>query len=119
MMTPPIALPRAMRVMIRRASERGELRPGTDEEIALELALGPLYVRTPITRRPIDDAFIKRFVDTLLRGLLPRHIWVWNTGHSAYGWGGPGAARPLWSREWREADIRGRGEDAGPDPKRR
>ena len=59
----------AMRAMIRRASERGELRPGIDEEIALDLALGPLYVRTLITRRPIDDSFIERFVDTLLRGL--------------------------------------------------
>jgi AcrR family transcriptional regulator len=61
----------AMRQMIRRAAERGELRPGIDEEIALDLALGPLYVRTLITRKPIDDAFIEQFVDALLRGLTP------------------------------------------------
>jgi hypothetical protein len=59
----------AMRVMIRRATERGELRPGVDEETALDLALGPLYVRTLITRQPIDDAFIERCIDTLLQGL--------------------------------------------------
>ncbi len=59
----------AMRVMIRRAAERGELRPGVDEETALDLALGPLYVRTLITRQPIDDAFIERCIDTLLQGL--------------------------------------------------
>jgi hypothetical protein len=33
------------------------------------LALGPLYIRTLVTRQPIDDAFIERFVDTLLQGL--------------------------------------------------
>ena len=56
--------------MITRAAERGELRPGIDEEVALDLALGPLYVRTLVTRQPIDDAFIERFVDTLLQGLV-------------------------------------------------
>jgi AcrR family transcriptional regulator len=59
----------AMGAMIRRAAARGELAPGIDEEIALDLALGPLYVRTLITRRPIDDVFIERFVDILMRGL--------------------------------------------------
>jgi AcrR family transcriptional regulator len=59
----------AMQEMFRRAAERGELREGIDHEIALDLALGPLYVRTLITRQPIDDAFIKHFIDTLLRGL--------------------------------------------------
>jgi AcrR family transcriptional regulator len=59
----------AMREMFRRAAERGELREGIDHEIALDLALGPLYVRTLITRQPIDEAFIKRFIDTLLSGL--------------------------------------------------
>jgi AcrR family transcriptional regulator len=59
----------AMRAMIRRAGERGELRSGIDEDIALDLALGPLYVRTLITRQPIDDSFIERFVDALLTGL--------------------------------------------------
>lgn len=59
----------AMQTMIRRAAARGELREGIDDEVALDLALGPLYVRTLITRQPIDDGFIERFVDTLLRGL--------------------------------------------------
>ena len=59
----------AMGAMIRRARERGELRPDVDDDIALDLALGPLYVRTLITRQPIDDAFIERFVDALLGGL--------------------------------------------------
>jgi hypothetical protein len=47
-----------------------KLRPGVDAEVALDLALGSLYVRTLITRQPIDAAFIECFVDTLLRGLV-------------------------------------------------
>ncbi|UZK67942.1 TetR-like C-terminal domain-containing protein [Sphingomonas sp. M1-B02] len=62
----------AMRMMIRRAADRGELRAGIDEETALDLALGPLYVRALITRQPIDDAFIESFVDILLTGLLAK-----------------------------------------------
>jgi len=58
-----------MRAMIRRTAGQGKLRPDIDEEIALDLAPGPLYVRTLITRRPIDDSFIERFVDTQLQGL--------------------------------------------------
>ncbi|MEH2125345.1 hypothetical protein [Nostoc sp.] len=33
-----------------------------DEEVAFDLAIGPLYVRTPIARQPIDDAFIECFI---------------------------------------------------------
>jgi AcrR family transcriptional regulator len=57
------------RAMIRRARERDELRPDIDDEIALELALGPLYTRMLITRQPMDDGHIERVIDTLLRGL--------------------------------------------------
>jgi AcrR family transcriptional regulator len=62
----------AMRMMIRHAAERGELRPGVDEQVALELALGPLYLRTLVSHEPIDDQFIESFVDALLRGLCCR-----------------------------------------------
>lgn len=59
----------AMRAMIERAAARGELRPGVDQRVALELALGPLYLRTLVSHEPIDDAFIESFVDALLQGL--------------------------------------------------
>lgn len=67
----------AMRVMIHRAAERGELRPGIDEETALDLALGPLYVRSLITKQPIDDAFIESCIDTLLSGLSAKRETAW------------------------------------------
>jgi AcrR family transcriptional regulator len=60
----------AARVMIDRAAERGELRPGTNPQTALELLVGPLHYRALITRHPIDGGCIEEMVDTLLRGLL-------------------------------------------------
>lgn len=60
----------AARVMIDRAAERGELRPGTNPQIALELLVGPLHYRALITRHPIDGGYLEEMVDTLLRGLI-------------------------------------------------
>jgi hypothetical protein len=60
----------AARVMIDRAAERGELRPGTNPQTALELLVGPLHYRALITRHPIDGGHIEEMVDTLLRGLV-------------------------------------------------
>lgn len=59
----------AARVMIDRAGERGELRPGINPQTALELLIGALHYRALITRHPIDDGYIEDLVDTLLRGL--------------------------------------------------
>jgi|GEM_PF-5671485 Tetracyclin repressor-like, C-terminal domain len=55
--------------MIDRAADRGDLRPETDSQIALELLAAPLHFRALLTRQPIDDSFIEHVVDTLLRGL--------------------------------------------------
>lgn len=62
----------ATRVMAERAVERGELRPGVDPQIAVELLVAPLNLRK-LTRQPIDDKFIKVLVDTLLHGLCGSH----------------------------------------------
>ena len=58
----------ATRIMGERAAERGELRPGIDPQMAVELLVAPLNLRK-LTRQPIDDTFIKNLVDTLLHGL--------------------------------------------------
>lgn len=64
----------AMRAMMERALARNELRSGIDLQVALDLALGPIYVRTLITRQPIDDSFIEQYVDLLLDGLAERDV---------------------------------------------
>jgi AcrR family transcriptional regulator len=60
----------AARVMIDRAAERGELRSGTNPQIALELLVGSLHYRALITRHTIDGGYVEDMVDTLLRGLV-------------------------------------------------
>jgi Tetracyclin repressor-like, C-terminal domain len=60
----------AARVMIDRAAERGELRAGTNPQIALELLVGPLHYRALITRHTIDGGYVEETVDTLLHGLV-------------------------------------------------
>jgi len=56
------------RVMIDRAADRGELSPGTDPQLAVELLVAPLNLRK-LLGEPIDDKFVKQVVETLLRGL--------------------------------------------------
>jgi AcrR family transcriptional regulator len=59
----------AIRAIFRRAAERGELRPGVEEDTALALMLGPIYFRLLISRLPADDAFIERATEILMNGL--------------------------------------------------
>jgi AcrR family transcriptional regulator len=58
----------ATRVLVERAADRGELNPGTDSRLAVELLVAPLNLRK-LMGEPIDDKFVKQVVETLLRGL--------------------------------------------------
>jgi AcrR family transcriptional regulator len=57
------------RAIVQRARERGEIRPGVDDKTILGLLLGPIYVSQLVTREPMDDAFIERLTDALMRGV--------------------------------------------------
>jgi len=59
----------AASVMAARGIERGEIRPDVEPKFAQELLVAPIYLRRLVTHEPIDDAFIERVVDVLLRGL--------------------------------------------------
>jgi len=59
----------AIRAIFRRAAKRGELRADVQEDSALALLLGPIYFQLLISREPLDDDFISRTIDTLMRGL--------------------------------------------------
>ncbi|MEV4637799.1 TetR/AcrR family transcriptional regulator [Actinoplanes sp. NPDC049548] len=82
--TPKIAetLQRALRThqlavgekIVGQAVERGELPPGTDPDIAVDLMLGPLYWRLAVSRTPIDDDYLEKLVAAVtaaLRGSPP------------------------------------------------
>jgi AcrR family transcriptional regulator len=57
------------RRVLERAIERGELPPGTDVELALDLIYGPLFHRLLHVHAPLTDRFVQSVVDTVLAGL--------------------------------------------------
>jgi len=56
----------AVRELLQRGIERGELRRDLDLEIAVDLLLGPIYYRLLISGEPLTSAF----VDRLVRGVM-------------------------------------------------
>jgi AcrR family transcriptional regulator len=63
---------KAMRVLIDRAIDRGELPVGTDVRFALEMLVSPLHMRTFMTGEPLTDTLPEQVVDMILDGLRPR-----------------------------------------------
>jgi AcrR family transcriptional regulator len=57
----------AWRAAIERGVERGELRPGVDRELLVDLLVGPLFYRTLVSHDPIDEPYLHDLVDGALR----------------------------------------------------
>jgi AcrR family transcriptional regulator len=55
-----------------RAIARGELPAGTDTALLLEIITAPVYHRAFILQERIDDTFLRRVIDVVLRGVLVR-----------------------------------------------
>src|ERR1700683_2004813 len=62
----------AMRAVIRRGTETGELRPDTDVEIAMLTLTGVIMAQDQSASGTLDDDFAIRLVDGLLLGLSVR-----------------------------------------------
>ena len=62
----------AMRAVIRRGIQTGELRPDTDVEIAMLTLTGAIMAQDQSTSGALDDNFAIRLVDGLLQGLSAR-----------------------------------------------
>ena len=62
----------AMRAVIRRGMQTGELRPDTDVEIAMLTLTGACMAQDQSVRGDADDEFATRLVDGLLLGLSAR-----------------------------------------------
>jgi len=56
--------------LVERATQRGELRAGTDPVLLLDQLAGALYYRVLITGAPVDDTYLERLVDAALDGAL-------------------------------------------------
>jgi AcrR family transcriptional regulator len=61
----------AMRRALERGIARGELRAGTDVELALDLLSGPLFWRFLITGGPVDEPLAHGAVQAVLRTFAP------------------------------------------------
>ncbi len=55
--------------VLNRAIARGELRSDLDQDIVVDLLLGPLWVRTTVTTAPIPQDLAEQVVDSVLRGI--------------------------------------------------
>lgn len=55
--------------LLRRAIDRGELSPGLDMELALDLLGAPLYWRMIVTGQPTSEGYLERLTTLTLGGL--------------------------------------------------
>jgi AcrR family transcriptional regulator len=62
---------RAAEVMITRAVTRGELPPGTDARIAIELLIAPIHFRNLLTREGSDAELAGQLATYVIRALQP------------------------------------------------
>lgn len=60
---------RAVRAVLERGVERGELSPDVDLDVALALLAGPVFYRRFVSSSPLDPTFGHQVVDVVLRGL--------------------------------------------------
>jgi AcrR family transcriptional regulator len=58
--------------MLNRALARGELAPEVDQELLLDLLLGPLWFRLLLSGAPITPDAARSVVDAVLEGVAPR-----------------------------------------------
>ena len=56
--------------ILRRGIAEGAFRPDLDIEVTLDALYGPLYTRLLMAFGPLDQAYVERLADTVLRGIM-------------------------------------------------
>jgi AcrR family transcriptional regulator len=59
------------RTLVARGIDRGELAPGVDSEVVLDLCFGPAYHRLLQSHLPFSDRFAETVVDAIISGVAP------------------------------------------------
>jgi AcrR family transcriptional regulator len=60
-----------MRAVLVRGVERGDVRADVDLSVAIDLLRGPLLMRALMSGDRLDEAFVTRLLDVVMRGLAP------------------------------------------------
>jgi AcrR family transcriptional regulator len=68
-MTERVRVP--LRHVLAELALRGVIRKDWDIDMAVELLLGPVWHRLIALRGPVPEVYLRRLVDTMLRGLAP------------------------------------------------
>src|SRR3954471_10558416 len=61
----------AYRRVLNRAIARHDLHPDVDQEVIIDLLVGPLWTRLLIPRQPVTQALVEEIVDAVLRAYPP------------------------------------------------
>jgi AcrR family transcriptional regulator len=61
----------AYRRALNRAIARHEVDPGFDQEVIIDLLVGPMWTRLLITREPITKPYVDEIVDAVIRAFPP------------------------------------------------
>lgn len=61
----------AYRRVLNRAIARHDLHPDIDQEVVIDLLIGPLWTRLLITRQPVSHTLVDEIVDAVLRAYAP------------------------------------------------
>jgi AcrR family transcriptional regulator len=56
-----------LRTILERGVDRGELTPTADIEVLLDLLIAPFTYRRLLSRAPVDEEFVRRLLDAVLR----------------------------------------------------
>jgi len=56
---------------VRRGIGRGELDPDVEPDMLVDMVVGPVFHRQLISRRPVDEAWIRSLVERAVRGCAP------------------------------------------------
>jgi AcrR family transcriptional regulator len=66
----------AYRRVLARAVARGEFQPDVDQDLVIDLLVGPVWTRLLITQDPIPESLVDVIVDAVLRAFPPRPTTV-------------------------------------------
>jgi hypothetical protein len=55
--------------LVERAARRGELPPGTDIDMSLDLVAGPLYWRLAVMQLPVNDDYCDRLAEHIVAAI--------------------------------------------------